>query len=214
VCRETPAAYDGCENLLRVTAVTAGGYRNLSTTVKASGAASYRFAHPQFNRDETLTYTAEFLPGAAASISFRSRLGWATRTQFAKVQVSTNSGLSWDDVYSQAGSGSAGETAFQSRTLSIAKYVGKPIRIRFNYTMNTGTSAYYQTDDRTGWFVDEVLFYDVGELSSPVISAISSPSSFVFIPPTLGTYHLAVRPIISGRAWPFGPQKKVIAIRK
>ena len=214
VSKETPAAFDGCENFQRVTTASAGGYNMLSKSVKASGAFSYRFAHPKFNRQETITYTAEFLPGPAASMSFRSRLGWATKTQFAKVQVSTNGGLSWADVYSQAGSGSAGEAAFQSRTVSLAKYAGTSVRLRFNYTMTTGTSAYYQTDDRTGWFVDEVLFYDVGELSSPFVNTASSRGSFGFTPPSLGTYHLAVRPIISGRAWPFGPQKKVIATQK
>jgi hypothetical protein len=80
--------------------------------------------------------------------------------------------------------------------------------------MAPGTSAFYQTDERTGWFVDEVLFYDVGELLSPLVNTASSRGSFGFTPPSPGTYHLAVRPIISGRAWPFGPQKRVVAIRK
>ncbi len=214
VCKETPAAFDGCENFQRVTKDSAGGYNMLSASVKTSGSSSYRFAHPKFNRQETITYTAEFLPGPAASMSFRSRLGWATKTQFAKVQVSSNGGLSWEDVYSQAGSGSAGETAFQSRTLSLAKYAGTPVRLRFNYTMTTGSTAYYQTDDRTGWFVDEVLFYNIGELSAPEVKTASTSGSFVFSPSSPGTYHLAVRPIISERTWSFGPQKKVIAIKK
>ena len=214
VCRETPVAFDGCENFQRVVTDSAGGYNMLSTSVKAAGSSSYRFAHPKLNRQETLTYTAEFLPGPAASMSFRSRLGWATKTQFAKVQVSNNNGLSWVDVSSQAGSGSAGDAAFQTRTVSLAKYVGTPVRLRFNYTMTTGTTAFYQTDDRTGWFVDDVLFYDVGELSSPVVRTASPTGSFVFTPASLGTYHLAVRPLISGRPWPFGPQKKVIAAKK
>lgn len=80
--------------------------------------------------------------------------------------------------------------------------------------MTTGTTAYYQTDDRTGWFVDDVLFYDVGELSAPVITAALAGGSFVFTPTTSGTYHLAVRPIISSRTWAFGPQLKVVAKAK
>lgn len=214
LCRETPVAFDGGENLLRGTTNSGGGYTMISTTVKFSGAGAYRFAQPKLNRDETFTYTAEFLPGRAASISFRSRLGWASQTQFAKIQVSSDGGATWSDVYSQAGSGSAGETGFQMRTISLASYAGTPIRMRLNYTMTTGTTAYYQTDDRTGWFVDDVLFYDVGELSAPVITAASAGGSFVFTPPAAGTYHLAVRPIISARAWAFGQSFKVIASKK
>ena len=214
LCRETPVAFDGGENLLRGTTNSAGGYSLISTTVKFSGSAAYRFAQPKLNRDETFTYTAEFLPGRAASISFRSRLGWASKTQFVKIQVSRNGGATWSDVYSQAGSGSAGETGFQMRTISLASYAGTPIRLRLNYTMTTGTTAYYQTDDRTGWFVDDVLFYDVGELSAPVIKSASLGGSFVFTPTTAGIYHLAVRPIISARAWAFGPQLKVVATAK
>ena len=214
LCRETPVAFDGGENLLRGTTNSAGGYALISKTVKFSGSAAYRFAQPKLNRDETFTYTAEFLPGRAASISFRSRLGWASKTQFAKIQVSSNGGATWSDVYSQAGSGSAGETGFQMRTISLASYAGTPIRLRLNYTMTTGTTAYYQTDDRTGWFVDDVLFYDVGELSAPVIKSASLGGSFVFTPTTAGIYHLAVRPIISARAWAFGQSFKAVASKK
>ena len=214
LCRETPVAFDGGENLLRGTTNSAGGYALISKTVKFSGSAAYRFAQPKLNRDETFTYTAEFLPGRAASISFRSRLGWASKTQFAKIQVSSNGGATWSDVYSQAGSGSAGETGFQMRTISLASYSGTPIRLRLKYTMTTGTTAYYQTDDRTGWFVDDVLFYDVGELSAPVIKSASLGGSFVFTPTTAGIYHLAVRPIISARAWAFGQSFKAVASKK
>lgn len=214
VCRETPVAFDGGEDLLRGVVNSAGGYNLISKTVKFSGSAAYRFAQPKLNRDETFTYAAEFLPGRAASLSLRSWLGWASKTQFAKIQVSRNGGATWSDVYSQAGSGSAGETGFQMRTISLASYAGIPIRLRLNYTMTTGTTAYYQTDDRTGWFVDDVLFYDVGELSAPVIKSASLGGSFVFTPTTSGTYHLAVRPIISSRTWAFGPQLKVVATAK
>ena len=43
---------------------------------------------------------------------FLSRLGWATTSQVATVQVSTNSGASWSDtIWSQAGTNGSGETA-------------------------------------------------------------------------------------------------------
>lgn len=209
VTREIPAALDGAENALRGKTDSAGGYSFISKTVKFSGSASYHFAHPVLNRNETYTYTSSFMPGAGASLNFRSRLGWASKTQFAKVQVSLDDGATWKDVYSQAGTDSSGETGFQNRTLSLATYKGIPIRLRFNYTMTTGTVAYYQTSDNVGWFIDEVAFYDVGELSVPTIKALSATTTFSFAPTTAGTYHLAARPIISKRAWAFGPALKI-----
>lgn len=74
VCRETPVAFDGGEDLLRGVVNSAGGYNLISKTVKFSGSAAYRFAQPKLNRDETFTYAAEFLPGRAASLSLRSWL--------------------------------------------------------------------------------------------------------------------------------------------
>ena len=143
-------------------------------------------------------------------MSFRSRLGWATKTQFAKVQVSTDGGLNWLDVFSQAGTGSGGETDFQLRQVSLSAYAGKPIRLRFNYTMDTGSSAFYQTGDGFGWVVDDVAFSRMGELSKPTISRAKT-NSLLFQPKVDGIYHLSVRPVISGKPFPFGPQLKVVA---
>lgn len=209
--RESPSRADSAEDLSRGSVDSAGGYSRLSKAAKFSGAAAYHFAHAQLNRDESFTYTSEFLPGSKAAVAFRSRLGWATKTQTAKVQVSTDGGKSWVDVYSQTGSGSAGETAFQSRSANLGRFAGMPLRIRFLYTMQTGSPAFTQTSTDTGWIVDEILFTDLGELTAPTITRVGSTRSFVFKPATAGTHHLSARPIVSGGPFPFGPMFKVIA---
>jgi hypothetical protein len=208
--RELPAGVDAAESLNRGAVDSSGGYSMLSQSVKFSGAAAYRFAHPEFNRNEIFTYNCEFLPSTGAAVSFRSRLGWATKTQYAKVQVSTDGGLNWLDVFSQAGTGSGGETDFQLRQASLSAYAGKPIRLRFNYTMDTGSSVYYQTADGFGWMVDDVAFSRIGELSKPTISRAKT-NSLLFQPKVDGIYHLSLRPVISGKLFPFGPQLKVVA---
>jgi hypothetical protein len=211
VVRESPARADSAEDLSRGSVDSAGGYSRLSKAAKFSGAAAYHFAHAQLNRDESFTYTSEFLPGSKAGITFRSRLGWATKTQTAKVQVSTNGGKAWVDVYAQTGSGSAGETAFQSRSTNLGRFAGMPLRIRFLYTMQTGSSAFAQTSTDTGWIVDDIVFTDLGELTAPTITRAGSTRSFVFKPATAGTHHLSARPIVSGGPFPFGPMLKVVA---
>jgi hypothetical protein len=211
VVRESPARNDSAEGLSRGSVDSAGGYSRLSKTAKFSGGAAYHFAHVQLNRDESFTYTPEFLPGPKAAIAFRSRLGWATKTQTAKIQASTNEGKAWVDVYSQSGSGSAGESTFQSRSANLGRFAGKPVRLRFLYTMQKGSSAFSQTSPDTGWIVDDIVFTDVGELTAPTITRAGSSRSFAFKPATAGTHHLSARPIVSGGSFPFGPMLKVVA---
>jgi len=205
---ETPAPTDTAENLSRGKTESAGQYSMISKAVKNSGAASYRFAHPVLNRSETFTYSKFFLPGKNASISFRSRLGWASQTQFAKIQASKDEGKTWQDIYSQAGSGSNGETSFQQRTASLAAFEGKSVMIRLNYTMKSGTTAFYQTSNDTGWFVDDLVFIKTGELSTPKIQRVSG-KKISFVPRSSGSFHLAIRPVFPGGAWSFGPLAKV-----
>jgi len=200
---------DPAENLSRVTVASSGGYNLVQTTIKHAGSAAYRFAHPQFT-DESLTYTARFIVNAGGSLSFRSRLGWATTTQVAKVQVSTDDALSWADVYSQAGSGGAGETLFTPRSASLAAYVGKEVRIRFLYTGSGG--RFRDTDPGVGWYVDEVDFTGVNQIENEVAQAADASTGFAFTPPAPGSYLIAVRPVFPGRKGLYGPLIAVTAI--
>ena len=49
------------------------------------------------------------------------------------MQVSTNAGAAWQDVYSQAGAGSFTETVFSPRQVSLAAFAGQTLQFRFNY---------------------------------------------------------------------------------
>lgn len=210
----TAAGTDGAENLTRVTAATTGSYSAVSTSVKHAGTGSYHLAHPSGDTpappSQTLTYQSAFFVQTNANISFRSRLGWATANQVARVQVSTNSGLSWTDVFTQAGSGNSGDASFQLRTASLASFAGQEIRLRFNYAEPTG-SYIDSTNDGVGWYVDEVSFSNLVDLSTAVTTAVAAGTTFDFTAPAPGTFMLAVRPIVSGRNLPFGPALNVTA---
>lgn len=66
---------------------------------------------------------------------FQSRLGYATSDQVATVQLSTDGGVSWPvAVYSQPGTGDAGESVFSLREVDLgAGYAGQQVRVRFYY---------------------------------------------------------------------------------
>ncbi len=198
--RKVATTTDSAEVLTSVTTSTTGTYSALSTAVKNAGNAAYRLAHPT-SALQTIAYPGLFYVGPAATVRFFSRLGWATTTQIARVEASLD-GNTWTPVYSQAGTGTAGETTFTQRTVSLSGYAGKFLRLRFAYAAN-GT-YYNQTDNGVGWYIDDISFTDVftptGTSSQTVTTA-----EFSFTASAANTYLLSVRPVISGHNWAFGP---------
>lgn len=201
------AAMDAADDLNRVTVVTGGSYNALSTSVQDSGTGAYHLLSGSAN-DQTLTYNARFYVKSAASLTFRSRLRTATSNQFAKVQISDNDGASWVSVYSQAGNGADQESNFQSLSVSLASYAGKEIRVRFSYSV---TGRYFtQTTDNYGWYIDNINFTNLVDLTNAVITTAEA-GVYAFTPPAAGDYMLAVRPIVSEHRYTFGPAKLVTA---
>lgn len=202
------AAPDTADSLARVTVVQSGAYAALSTPVKDSGSGAYHLLAPGIGQ-QTITYNSAFLVKDGASLSFRSRLGIAHTTQIAHVQVSTNGGLAWTDVFTQSGVGQPGETAFQSRNVSLAAFAGKDVLLRFNYSF-TG-SRFNQTSNEFGWYIDTIAFANMVDLSAAVVTTLPAGHTFSFTPPAMGDFILSVGPIISGRNFGFGPPRMVTA---
>lgn len=213
-----PAVADPAENLNRVTTSTTGTYQPLSTAVKFAGSSAYRLTHTtDRTSSELLTYKDTFLVKPGAQLQFRSRLQIAMVNQVARVQISTDNGVNWTDIYSQAGStpvgspSDPGESSFSLRTISLANYAGQQIRLRFNYDFQGG-SYFRGTDNHFGWSVDDVQFNQLSTVTdSRVTSVAEGQTQFSFAPPAEGEYALSVRPTISGRAWGYGPTLAVKA---
>lgn len=213
-----PLANDPAEDLERVTPQTTGAYSALSTTVKHAGASAYRLTHPAAAISaERLTYKQSFLVEEGASVSFRSRLRIASEHQVAKVQVSTDLGTSWEDVYVQPGATPAGasslpgEASFLLREIALGEYAGQQIRLRFNYEF-LGGSLFPGTGDNLGWYVDEVTFDGLIDTANVEVTAVAEgETTFDFTPDEEGAYLLSVRPKISGRDWAYSPPLALVA---
>ncbi len=197
---ETPFnLVDGAENgLVNFTANISSGYSLFSTTVKASGNDSYHFTHI-VPTDQFLTLNSTLLAQANSAVQFSSLLGYATSYQVAKVQVSTNSGSTWQDVYSQ--SGGSFETAFSSRQISLAAFAGQALQLRFDYHYVNGGSYYNQTGDDFGWYIDNIAFTNFQALTNQVITSVASGTNFNFSPVLAGNYLLEVEGIGYGTAY-------------
>lgn len=200
------AAADGADNTTRVTAATTGAYNVISTTVKQAGTGGYRLAHPTFV-NQTITYNSGFHVKTGASVSFRSRLGWAGPQQTARVEVSTNGGNSWTAVYSQAGTDTSGEAAFNLRNADLAAFAGKDVLLRFNYAVGGG--GFPQTDDGVGWYVDTISFTNMVDLTGATITTLPAGTTFAYTAPAVGSFLVSVSPIISGKDFGFGVAKAV-----
>jgi hypothetical protein len=133
-------------------------------------------------------------PTAATTVSFDSLLGFATSDQVARVQVSSDGGGTWQDIYSQPGSGGAGESSFTHNTLSLAGYAGQSTLLRFNYDFSFG-SYYSQTDNDVGWCIENVVITNSLQLVNQATNSTSS-TNFVFTPAQPGNYLLQARGVI------------------
>src|SRR5439155_8573013 len=160
---------------------------------------------------QLLTLTNLLYPRTNTMLQFKSRLGYATSNQVARVQVSAN-GNAWTDIFTQAGSGGSGETNYSTKNVSLGGYAGVPLQLRFNYDYGSG-SYYPQTGTNIGWFFDEIIVTNANQLLVGTTNSTAT-TNFLFNPPAgAGDYILQARALIFTDfplAW--GPAKEVSAL--
>jgi len=202
---------EGAESGLgRFTAAVSPGYDPVATDIRQAGRAGYRMAHPQPPVSQYLTLGNPVRLGAAPVLSFGSRLGTATPDQVARVQVSTDGGASWADVWSQPGSGTqGGEVTFSQKRVPLTAFAGRVISLRFAYTFVSGR-FFGQTSPGVGWYFDEVRVENSEWVAGSTVVAATG-TQFSFRPETEGGYLLDVRPVLGDRVYPWGPALEVTA---
>lgn len=159
--------------------------------VEAGGAAGncFHFGHNGI-ASPTLLLTRQFVPSTGGSVSFRSKLTYATADEIALLQVRENGG-NWTTLWSQAGSGGSGEASYNLRTQSLDAYMGKMIELRFVYEFSGG--GYYSSGSGSGWYMDSISFSGTEELIG-LTTTNSATSTLGFTPASVGNYRLWTRP--------------------
>lgn len=173
---------------------TSASYNPLATDVKASGSRSYHLASVDGD-EQSLRIKAVLIPAANAQISFASRLGYATSTQNARVEVSSDEGKSWNVLWQQFGS--TPESGFSSKTVSLAAYANRSIQLRWRYERGSG-SFYPQSSSGIGWYVDDIQLRGFEAISSTSSPATFSGTSFRASFDKSGSALLQVRPGMYG----------------
>ena len=143
---------------------------------------------------QLLQFKEILFPSNTTTLSFQSFLGYATTTEVARVQISTNGGAAWVDIYTQAGTGSNGQAAFAARTLSLSNCAGQITSVRFNYDY-TGGSYYAATSANVGWCLEDIVITDASQLIDFATNA-TGLTNFDFVPAQIGDWVLEVRGVI------------------
>jgi Cysteine-rich secretory protein family len=152
------------------------------------------------------------LPATNTMLNFKSLLGYATATETARVQVSSDGGANWSDLFTEPGSNGPGESTFTAHSLSLSNYAGTPILLRFNYDYENYTSYYYETDPYVGWCLENTMVTNAQQLVNLVTNSTAS-TNFTFTPAQTGNYDLQARALIFTQfplGW--GPVKSVTAV--
>lgn len=194
---------EGAENGVTNFAVTTtGSYAPVQSGIKASGGYGFRLAHPT-PVDQVMLLNWILRPGANSQIVWASRLSWATSNQVARVQISTNAGVSWNNLWSLAGLSSAQQTSFVRYTNSLAAYASQEVQVRFIYD-HTGGNYFNQTSSGIGWHFDDISFLNCEQLVQTAVSEISN-TGFIFVPSTATNYSLRVRAQLGDHYADWGP---------
>ena len=207
--------YDAEAGLDGIAATTNAGYAVVQASSVGAGAAAFHLAHPQPISNQILLLPELFhVTGATAAVSFLSRLGIASSNQVARVQVSTDEGVSWSDLYTQAGTGdgAGGEPSFRARSASLSAYAGQTVRVRFNYSIAGAGSFFPQTSNGIGWYIDNLTLSGVQSATPGSANRVASGTTFSFAPTAAGSLGLQARGVLFG-AYPleWGPLADVTA---
>ncbi len=152
---------------------TDSSYSLIQSDFFTEGSYGFHLANPGLS-DNWFTIDRDISVQADTKLFFQSRLSWASQYQVAKVQISTNGGSTWSsDIYSQAGTGGAGEGAFALREVDLSPYAAQDARFRFYYDF-TGSSGFPQSTTNVGWRIDDI---QIGAELSKTLYSIGNPSA-------------------------------------
>jgi hypothetical protein len=181
-------------------------YDPVDTSVAYSGSASYFLAQPDQNPQYLTLPGYYFFSGGPASLQFESLIGLATVNQTAHVQISTDDGSTWTDLFTQSGIdtqtvSSPTQTSFHAESIPLNAYAGLPFQIRFAFTYTYSASwpgVYTETTSNVGWHIDQIAFNGVDTATPGASSGFIAGNVLGFTPASAGSYGLQTRAVLDG----------------
>lgn len=148
---------DAENGLANVIDQTDASYPLIQNSVAWQGTRAFHLAHPT-NSSSWFAINRTLAIRPDTKLFFMSRLSWATPTQTAKVQLSTDQGATWPiTIFSQSGDAASpsGDRDFVFQAIDLSAYAGQNVRIRFFYEFSGG-ARYPQSTPPTGWLIDDI----------------------------------------------------------
>lgn len=182
--------------------------------------ACLHFVIDEFDTEPQIVQCNQVLfPGTNTVFSFSSDLGYAFTNEVARVQVSTDSGADWQDLFAEPGCNPVDtqnfdycESTFTPHSYSLSNYAGQPVLLRFNYDFLSPYEYFTGNDPYLGWCVENITLTNCQEVINQVTNATTS-TNFTFTPAPAGNYFLRAAPVIFSQfPLSFGPVKQVSAI--
>jgi len=190
-------------------------YSILTTAPDGSGNACFHLCHNGPTNNPTsqfFTLNELLFPATNTMVTFESLLAYASPDETARVQVSADAGITWQDLFVEPGlpdDEQPVESVFTLHSLSLSNYVGVPILLRFNYAF-TGGEYWPYSDNDTGWDLESLVVTNAQQYINPTTNATAG-TNFVFTPTQAGNYALQAAPVIFTQfPLAFGPYKGVV----
>lgn len=207
----------------RIQQNTTGTYALRQSGLKRSGAQAFHLLTPT-PVDQSFTITRDIILSANSNLQWYDLARFTITTCTLSAEISIDTGATWTSVFSRNGVGHTSsllwDLSWRSRSVSLAAYAGKTVRVRF--IMRTPSSGSYLGDvsGNSGFFIDDVTVTNATQLGPTTTTALSSnANSFTLNAATAGaplligkTYLLRARPLIGNRWFGDGPLKAVTAI--
>ena len=163
--------------------------------------------------NQSFSLDAEFIPAADSVLTFHEVFRWLFTNNRLSAEISSDGGNQWTEVYGRNGSytysvggnySSTGwDTTWMARTVALAAWAGKPIRLRF--ILRPGAVSFDGGDTNHGCYIDDISLSNVQRLT-PLNSIAQTSPAFRFDSQLVGgplvsgtTYLLRARPQVGGR---------------
>jgi hypothetical protein len=203
-----------------------------STFTPRSGSKSFHLCFPldQSEADYQPHYQSfllgpEFIPSAASTISFNEYFRWLFTVNRLSLEITTDGGSLWTEIYGRNGastysvngsySSTAWDSSWKARSVSLAGWSGKPVRLRF--ILRHGNLSFDGPDINHGCFIDDISLTHVSRLGAAKTSTVAGPA-FRLDSQTAGaplipgaSYTLRVRPRIGAGFLGYSTPLSVVA---
>lgn len=208
---------EGAEDGTFIDDKTSNDYSLRTTDLHASGSRSFHLAIPSFDEGvQSFVVTRAVVPAQTSELRFKQRLRFVSTASFLVAQVAVDGSASWQTLWTRFGNNSGSSEQWDSdwneEAVAIPEsFAGQAIQIRF--LMDSGSSAFLDTSENSGFFIDDIELTDSHELilvGEEILAG--SARSFEFEAAEAGDYNLQIQATIAELSYGYDAPFAVTAI--